>query len=85
MNIIPTNRSVDEGVQTTFTCIATGVDNNTFTYQWLLNNYLITGENKRILNVTALQAHSGNYTCSVQDQYGNTNQSEEAVLIISSM
>ena len=82
VNIVPINRTVDEGVKTTFTCMASGVGNNSFTYQWFLNNNRVSGEDKRILNTVASQDRSGSYTCSVKNQYGNVTQSETAVLII---
>jgi len=86
VNIIPRNRTINEGVKTTFTCLATGVGNDSFTYQWFLNNYPIIEENAQILNIAAaLQAHSGSYTCSVKNQYGDISQSGVAMLIILSM
>lgn len=82
---MPANWTVDEGTKTTFNCIATGVGNNSFTYQWFKNDIRINGENAPILNITASQADSGSYRCSVKNQYGNITQSGVAMLIISSM
>ena len=82
MSIEPKNRTIDEGERTTFTCKASGVGSDSFTYQWYLNNHPITGENKKSLNITASLADSGSYKCSVKNQYGSTSHSEEVMLII---
>ena len=85
VNIVPMNRTVDEGVNTTFTCIASGVGNTSFTYQWRFLNDHELKDDKPILNILVSQDTSGSYTCSVKNQYGNTGQSEAAVLTILSM
>ena len=85
VSIEPKSRTIDEGEKTTFTCKASGVGSDSFTYQWYLNNHPITGENQQSLNITASLADSGSYKCSVKNQYGSTSQSEEVMLIILSM
>ena len=82
MSIEPKNMTIDEGERTTFTCKASGVGSDSFTYQWYLNDHHITGENQQSLNITASLANSGSYKCSVKNLYGSTSQSEEAILII---
>ena len=79
------NRTVDEGEKTTFSCIASGVGSSSFTYQWYHNNNPITGADQQSLNITTSLDNSGNYTCSVKNRYGNTSQSEAALLIILGM
>ena len=85
VNIVPMSRTVDEETETTFACMASGVGNKSFAYQWFLNNNRVPGEDKPILNIVASQDRSGSYTCSVKNEYGNISQSEAAVLTISSM
>ena len=79
------NRTVDEEEKTMFSCIASGVGSSSFTYQWYHNNNPITGADQQSLIITASLDNSGNYTCSVKNRYGNTSQSEAALLIILSM
>ena len=79
------NITIDEGVKATFTCKASGVESDSFTYEWYLNNDPVTGEYDQTLIVTASQVTSGSYTCSVKNQYGNVSESETAVLIIMRM
>ena len=85
VHVMPMNRTVDKGEKTTFSCIASGVGNSSFTYQWYHNNNPITGEHQSILTNTASLANSGNYACSVRNRYGNTSISGAALLIILSM
>ena len=76
-------QTVDEGVNAIFTCMASGVGDTSFTYQWFLNNIPVSGEDKSILNIQATQDTSGSYTCYVKNQYGNIGQSEAAILTLS--
>ena len=82
MNIEPTDRNVNEGEKTNFTCIASGVSNDSFTYDWSLNDNPVRGEHNQILVIEALKNNSGSYTCSVKNRYGSTTRSKVAVLKI---
>ena len=83
VTISPLNITADRGKQVTFSCSATGIAANSFTYGWLLNGVPVSGEESSSLVATASEDNTGDYQCTVRNKYGGFNQSSVATLILS--
>ena len=82
---MPSSQSVEVTHDATFTTMITGVGSNSFTYQWRYNGTMIIGETEDTLirrNVTP--GDTGVYSCTVMNQYGDTNSSM-GLLIVTGM
>ncbi|XP_065905683.1 latrophilin-like protein LAT-2 isoform X2 [Dysidea avara] len=82
VTISPLNITADRGKQVTFSCSATGIAANSFTYGWLLNGVPVSGEESSSLVATASEDNTGDYQCTVRNKYGGFNQSSVATLIL---
>ena len=63
--------------------MAHGVGANGFTYQWFLNDLLVTGQTTPNLVISDVsEKNAGDYVCFVRNPYGGISQSEIARLIL---
>ena len=83
VTLTPLEAYAEEGVQVTFSCSATGLSASTFVYGWLLNGRPIKKQIRQTLVVTTSEDNSGNYECTVRNQYGNFGKSRVATLSLS--
>lgn len=83
MSVTPSSIAATEGDSITFTCLATGVGMNNFTYEWSLNNSLINEVTEPSYNIIVSEMTIGNYTCVVKNQFGGSSQSNMAILTLS--
>ena len=83
VNITPAEVQTTEGETVNFSCIARGLGDNNFTYQWFLNDFPVAGQAtaKLIINDVSIE-DTGDYTCFVKNPYGGISQSEIARLIL---
>lgn len=83
VEIKPKELTVKIGEQAEFNCSATGVGANNFKYQWFLNNRAIDGKNTSTLVIDPDSVDdTGDYTCSVTNEYGGFVQSKVATLYL---
>ena len=85
MTVIPSSQSVEVTITATFTTMVTGVGSESFTYQWRHNGRNINrakGDTLMINNV--IESDGGEYDCIVTNQFGDTNTSNVAVLVVTS-
>ena len=79
------SQSVEVTHNVTFTTMVTGVGSNNFTYQWKHNGTIINGETGDNLVITnVMESNGGNYSCTVDNQFGDTVTSNVVVLIVTS-
>ena len=72
-----------EGESVEFTCTATGLGTNSFTYQWFLNDLPVADQDTPTLVINDVSGDdTGDYVCFVGNPYGGTGQSEIARLIL---
>lgn len=73
-----------KGGRAEFNCLATGVGEAEFEYQWFLNQRLIPDQSTSTLIINDVTyADSGDYTCSVRNPYKGIGHSGVANLLIS--
>ena len=85
MTVMPSSQSVEVTRDVTFVTMVTGVGSNSFTYQWRHNGTIINGETGDTLLITnVMEVNSGNYSCIVDNQFGNTDTSNVVVLTVTS-
>ena len=85
VTVMPSSQSVEVTHNATFTTMVTGVGSNSFTYQWRHNGTVISGETGDTLVITnVMESDSGNYSCIVVNQLGNTDTSNVVVLTVTS-
>ena len=85
VTVMPSSQSVEVTDTATFTATTTGVGSNNFTYQWRHNETIISGETEDILMITnVMESDSGGYECVVTNQFGDTDTSDVAVLMVTS-
>ena len=85
MTVMPSSQSVEVTRDVTFVTMVTGVGSNSFTYQWRHNGTIINRETRDTLLITnVMEANSGNYSCIVDNQLGNTDTSNVVVLTVTS-
>ena len=85
MTVMPSSQSVEVTHNATFTTMVTGVGSNIFTYQWRHNGTIISGETGDTLVITnVMESDGGNYSCIVNNQFGDTVISNVIVLIVTS-
>ena len=85
MTVMPSSQSVEVTRDVTFITMVTGVGSNSFTYQWRHNGTIINGETRDTLLITnVMEVNSGNYSCIVDNQLGNTDTSNVVVLTVTS-
>ena len=84
VSIRPAEVRVNKGEPVEFFCLATGVDNGDFIYQWFLNNFPIAGQDTQILTINSVSEHNtGEYRCLIRNSNGEVSQSEVARLVLS--
>ena len=72
-----------EGESVEFTCTATGLGTNSFTYQWFFNDLPVADQDTPTLVVNDVSGdNTGDYVCFVGNPYGGISQSEIARLIL---
>ena len=81
--VTPSSRTVAEGDSVTFTCLATGVGASNFTYEWLLNGSAINEQSYNITIASVSESTVGSYKCVVKNPYGDSGQSNTAILTLS--
>ena len=81
--ITSSGERVNSGDQVTFTCSATGLGANSFKYGWLLNGVPVSRATGQTLVITASDDKSGNYWCTVRNEYGGFGRSSIARLTLS--
>ena len=84
----PSNQSVEVTHTATFTTIVRGVGNSSFTYQWRRRHHhgFINGETGPILKFDKVsQRDEGQYSCYVENMYGDSVVSNAAYLTVTSM
>ena len=85
MTVMPSSQSVEVTLNVTFTTMVTGVGSDDFTYQWRHNQTIISGETEDTLMITnVMESDSGEYECIVTNQFGDTNTSPVALLMVTS-
>ena len=85
VTVMPSSQSVEVTLTATFTTMVTGVGSNNFTYQWRHNGTIISGETEDTLIITnVMENDSGEYECIVTNQFGDTNTSRVAKLMVTS-
>ena len=85
MTVMSSSQSVEVTHNTTFTTAVTGVGSDSFTYQWRHNGTIISGETGDTLMITnVMESNSGEYDCTVSNQFGDSNTSDVVVLIVTS-
>ena len=84
VTISPALINITEGGHAEFKCFADGVGSSHFEYQWNFNQHLIPGQSTSILIINNITyADSGDYTCSVRNQYEGIGHSGVARLVTS--
>ena len=83
VTIRPLSVDADPGEKVTFSCSATGLAATSFTYHWLLNGAPVRRETKQTLVITASEDKTGNYQCTVRNEYGSFGKSSVARLTLS--
>ena len=82
---MPFSLSLEVTHNATFVTMVTGMRSNIFFYQWKHNGTIINGETGNVLVITdVMESDSGNYECTVTNQFGYTNVSNVAVLTVTS-
>ena len=80
---MPSSQTVEVSHNATFTTMVTGVGSNNFTYQWRHNGTNISGETGDTLVITnVMDSDGGNYSCIVTNEFRDTNESFNVILII---
>ena len=75
--------TVKKGEHAEFICVATGVGRNNFKYQWFLNKDLVAGQSASTLVINSVsEGNTGDYSCSVQNQYGGIGRSNNTATLI---
>ena len=73
---------VKEGEHVEFICLATGIGDGNFKYQWFLNEYPVVGQDAQSLIIDSVsEDDTGGYTCSVLNPYGGIGQSNNTVVL----
>ena len=83
----PSSQSVEVTHTATFTTTVRGVGNNSFTYKWRRGhrNKLIKRETGHIINFDKVsERHKGNYSCYVENMYGDYAASNTVYLTVTS-
>ncbi|XP_065909246.1 uncharacterized protein [Dysidea avara] len=80
--ITSSGERVNSGDQVTFTCSATGLGANSFKYGWLLNGVPVSRATGQTLVITASEDKSGDYWCTVRNEYGGFGRSSIARLTL---
>lgn len=74
---------VKAGERVQFTCSATGVGDDSFIYQWILNDRSVYGQDTPTLVIGSVsEDNTGDYKCFVKNQYNGIGQSEVAKLVL---
>ena len=82
---MPSSQRVEVTHNATFVTMVSGMGSNNFTYQWRRNGTFVSEATGDILTITNLLPHdTGVYSCTVMNQYGDSNSSS-ASLIVTSM
>ena len=82
---MPSSQSVEVTLNATFTTMVTGVGSDNFTYQWRHNGAIISGETGDTLMITnPMESDSGEYECTVTNQFGDTDTSNVVTLMVTS-
>ena len=85
VTVTPFSQSVEVTHTAMFTATVSGVGVENFVYQWRHNGTIIIGETGDTLMITnVMESDSGDYECIVSNQYGDSNQSDVAVLVVTS-
>ena len=85
VTVIPFIQSIEVTYNAEFTTMVTGVGSENFTYLWKHNGLIIHGETRSNLLVTNVkESNSGNYSCIIFNQYGDTDESNYALLTVKS-
>ena len=72
MTVTPSSQRVDVSQTAKFTATASGVGEETFTYQWKRRGVDIQGETESTLNITNVtKSDGGTYECIVTNEYGD--------------
>ena len=75
--------TVKKGEHAEFICAATGVGRNNFKYQWFLNKDFVAGQSASTLIINSVsEGNTGDYSCSVQNQYGGIGRSNNTATLI---
>ena len=81
--MIPSSQRVEVTNTAIFTTIVTGV--GPFTYQWKHNGTIINKKTDDTLIITdVMESDSGNYQCTVTNQFGYTDISNVVLLTVTS-
>ena len=84
VSISPGLINASKGGRAELTCLATGVGEAEFEYQWFLNKLLIPDQSTSTLIINDVTyANSGDYTCSVRNPFKGIGHSGVAKLLIS--
>ena len=71
------------GEQVMFSCSATGLGASSFEYGWLLNGVPVSRATGQTLVITASDDKTGDYQCTVRNEYGGFGKSSIARLTLS--
>ncbi|XP_065904619.1 basement membrane-specific heparan sulfate proteoglycan core protein-like isoform X2 [Dysidea avara] len=85
VTVTPSSQSVEVTHTATFTTTVRGVGNNSFTYKWRRGhrNKLIKRETGHIINFDKVsERHKGNYSCYVENMYGDYAASNTVYLTV---
>ena len=81
----PYSQNVEVSLTATFTTMVTGVGSENFTYEWRHNGTNINRAIKDTLMINnVIESDGGEYDCIVTNQFGDTNTSNVAVLVVTS-
>jgi len=79
---MPSSQSVEVTHNTTLSTTVSGVGVENFMYQWRHNGTIITGETGDTLLITdAMESDSGDYECTVTNEYGDSDMSSASVTV----
>jgi len=85
--VTPSSQSVEVTHTATFTATVKGVGSSSFTYQWRRgrHNKIIKEETGPILSIDkVLRKNEGQYSCHVENMYGDTAVSNTVYLTVTS-
>jgi len=85
VTVTPFSQSVEVTLAAMFTTTVSGVGVENFMYQWRHNGTIISGETGDTLMISnVMESHSGDYECIVTNQYGDSDQSDVVILVVTS-